>query len=650
MEAGVVRLGREVTQDRNAAEAREWLVPNGIGGYASGTVAGTLTRRYHGLLVAATSPPSGRHLIVPKLEAVLTYCGVRYELGTNAWADGSVAPHGYTLLESFALDGNIATWTYALGDAVFSVTLTMQSGANVTAVVYALERADEPATLDVRVLADDRDHHGTSRQDERVFANQLVPGGVRVALPSLGASLVVRADAEWSMSTDWYRAFELERERERGLEAVEDHPMVGSFRATIVPQGHLGVTLAFGDGEAPRASAIVEERRVLDERCARGVDDPQLRMLAIAADAFVVDRRFADRSVGKTVIAGYHWFADWGRDTMIALPGLTLARGHHDVARTILRTFARYVDGGMIPNRFPDGDEPPEYNTFDASLWYIEAVRAYVAATNDRDLAVELYPTLSEIVDAYKNGTRYGIVMDASDGLVRGGEPGVQLTWMDAKVGDWVVTPRIGKPIEINALWYAALRTLEHLSQLIDRSSAPFRALAEKTRAGFARYWNGGYTYDVLDGPGGNDATLRPNAIFAVSLHASPLTQQQQHAIVDVCGREFVTPRGLRSLSPRDPAYVPQYLGDVHARDGAYHQGTVWGWLIGPFASAHYHVHGDRELARSFVLPLLDELSNYGLGSIGEIFDAEPPFAARGTIAQAWSVAEVLRVLDELGD
>jgi predicted glycogen debranching enzyme len=273
-----------------------------------------------------------------------------------------------------------------------------------------------------------------------------------------------------------------------------------------------------------------------------------------------------------------------------------------------------------------------------------------VAATNDRDLAVELYPTLSEIVDAYKNGTRYGIVMDTSDGLVRGGEPGVQLTWMDAKVGDWVVTPRIGKPIEINALWYAALRTLEHLSQLIDRPSAPFRALAEKTRAGFARYWNGGYTYDVLDGPGGNDATLRPNAIFAVSLHASPLTQQQQHAIVDVCGREFVTPRGLRSLSPRDPAYVPQYLGDVHARDGAYHQGTVWGWLIGPFASAHYHVHGDRELARSFVLPLLDELSNYGLGSIGEIFDAEPPFAARGTIAQAWSVAEVLRVLDELGD
>ncbi len=650
MEAGVVRLGREVTQDRNAAEAREWLVPNGIGGYASGTVAGTLTRRYHGLLVAATSPPTGRHLIVPKLEAVLTYCGVRYELGTNAWVDGSVSPHGYTLLESFVLDGNIATWTYTLGDAVFSVTLTMQPGANVTALVYALERADEPATLDVRVLADDRDHHGTSRQDGRVFASDLIPGGVRVVLPSLGASLVVRSDAEWSTSADWYRAFELERERERGLEAVEDHPMVGSFRATIAPQGQLGVTLAFGDSDVPSAGAIVVERRALDDQRARGIDDPKLRTLAIAADAFIVDRRFADGSVGKTVIAGYHWFADWGRDTMIALPGLTLATGRHDVGRTILQTFARYVDGGMIPNRFPDGNEPPEYNTFDASLWYIEAVRAYVAATNDRDLVVELYPTLRQIVDAYKNGTRYGIVMDASDGLVRGGEPGVQLTWMDAKVGDWVVTPRIGKPIEINALWYAALRTLEHLSQLIDRPSAPFRALAEKTRAGFARYWNGEYAYDVLDGPGGNDATLRPNAIFAVSLHASPLTPQQQHAIVDVCGKEFVTPRGLRSLSPRDPAYVPQYRGDVHARDGAYHQGTVWGWLIGPFASAHYHVHGDRELARSFVLPLLDEFTNYGLGSIGEIFDAEPPFAARGTIAQAWSVAEVLRVLDDLGD
>jgi len=650
MEADWVRLGREVTQDRNAAEAREWLIPNGIGGYASGTVAGTLTRRYHGLLVAATSPPTGRHLIVPKLEAVLTYRGVRYELGTNAWADGSVSPHGYALLESFALDGNIATWTYTLGDAIFSVRLTMQPGANVTALVYALERADEPATLDVRVLADDRDHHGTSRQDGRVFASQLVPGGVRVGLPSLRANLEVRAEAQWSTATDWYRAFALDRERERGLEAVEDHPIVASFRATVAPRQRLGVTLAFGDASEWNASAIVAERRALDaERC-RGIADAPLRALAIAADAFVVDRQFADRSVGKTVIAGYHWFADWGRDTMIALPGLTLATGRHDVARTVLRTFARYVDGGMIPNRFPDGDEPPEYNTFDASLWYIEAVRAYVAATNDRDLAVELYPTLREIVDAYTTGTRYGIVMDASDGLVRGGEPGVQLTWMDAKVGDWVVTPRIGKPIEINALWYAALRTLEHLSQLIDRPSAPFGALAEKTRAGFARYWNGDYAYDVLDGPGGNDATLRPNAIFAVSLHASPLTPQQQHAIVDVCGNEFVTPRGLRSLSPRDPAYVPQYLGDVHARDGAYHQGTVWGWLIGPFASAHYHVHGDRELARSFVLPLLDEFTNYGLGSIGEIFDAEPPFAARGTIAQAWSVAEVLRVLNHLSD
>ena len=289
MEADWVRLGREVTQDRNAAEAREWLIPNGIGGYASGTVAGTLTRRYHGLLVAATSPPTGRHLIVPKLEAVLTYRGVRYELGTNAWADGSVSPHGYALLESFALDGNIATWTYTLGDAIFSVRLTMQPGANVTALVYALERADEPATLDVRVLADDRDHHGTSRQDGRVFASQLVTGGVRVGLPSLRANLEVRAEAQWSTATGWYRAFALDRERERGLEAVEDHPIVASFRATVAPRQRLDVTLAFGDASEWNAPAIVAERRALDaERC-RGIADAPLRVLAIAADAFVVD-------------------------------------------------------------------------------------------------------------------------------------------------------------------------------------------------------------------------------------------------------------------------------------------------------------------------------------------------------------------------
>jgi len=648
MEAGGIRLGREVTQDRSAAEAREWLISSGNGGYASGTVAGTLTRRYHGLLVAATSPPTGRHLIVPKLEAVLVYADVRYELGTNAWADGSVAPHGYALLESFVLDGNIAKWTYALGDALFSISLTMQTHANVTALVYRLERGDESATLEVRVLAEDRDHHGTSHQDGRTFATQRTPDGIRIALPSLGTSLAVRAEAEWKIESGWYCAFALERERERGLEWVEDHPIVGSFRATIAPHQQLGVTLAFGADVAEDADAIVQERRTLDASRRQTETDPQVQTLAIAADAFIVDRRFADRTIGKTVIAGYHWFADWGRDTMIALPGLTLATGRHDVARTILRTFARFVDRGMIPNRFPDGNEAPEYNTFDASLWYIEAVRAYVAATNDRDLAVELYPTLRAIVDAYKNGTRFGIGMDASDGLVRGGEPGVQLTWMDAKVGDWVVTPRIGKPIEINALWYAALRTLEQHSQLIDRPSGAYRAMAEKTRVGFSRFWNDGYAYDVLDGPNGNDATLRPNAIFAVSLHASPLSPEQQHAVVDVCLREFLTPRGLRSLSPRDAAYVPHYLGDVHARDGAYHQGTVWGWLIGPFASAHYHVHGDLALARSFVLPLLDELANYGLGSIGEIFDGEPPFSACGTIAQAWSVAEVLRVLHEL--
>jgi predicted glycogen debranching enzyme len=356
---------------------------------------------------------------------------------------------------------------------------------------------------------------------------------------------------------------------------------------------------------------------------------------------------------GRSVIAGYPWFGDWGRDTMIALPGLTLVTGRAAEARQILLTFARFVDQGMLPNRFPDAGEAPEYNTVDATLWYVEAIRAYHAATGDDSLLAELYPALQEIVAWHRRGTRYNIHLDEGDGLLYGGSPEVQLTWMDAKLDDWVVTPRIGKPVEISALWYNALRSLTGFARRLGHAAdaAAYDALADQTKAGFQRFWSDelGYCCDVLDSPEGDDPALRPNQLLAVSLHHSPLSAAQAAAVVDVCARKLMTSHGLRSLAPDHPEYIGHYGGDRHSRDAAYHQGTAWGWLLGPFVSAHYRVHRDPAQARAFLLPMLQHLNSHGVGSLSEIFDGDPPFTPRGCIAQAWTVAEVLRVWAETG-
>jgi predicted glycogen debranching enzyme len=372
--------------------------------------------------------------------------------------------------------------------------------------------------------------------------------------------------------------------------------------------------------------------------------------LVLAADQFLVRRPRADDPDGLSVIAGYHWFGDWGRDTMIALPGLTLATGRPEAARRILTTFARFVDGGMLPNVFPDAGQEPEYNTVDAALWYVEAVRAYHAATGDDAALRELFPALELIVRGYTAGTRYGIRVDG-DGLVTAGEPGVQLTWMDAKVGDWVVTPRIGKAVEINALWYNALVAMAGFARRLGRSTAAWEAMAERAAASFTRFWNAeaGYCYDVIDTPAGVDVTLRPNQILAVSLPESPLSPARQRAVVDACAARLLTSYGLRSLPPDHPRFRGHYGGDQWSRDGAYHQGTVWSWLLGPFALAHHRVYGDAAVARSFLRPLAAHLDDGCLGSIGEIFEGEAPFRPDGCVAQAWSVAETLRAWHALG-
>ena len=661
MEHSFIDFERDICGDLTQAEAREWLVTNGLGGYASGTVAGLLTRRYHGLLVAALKPPVGRTLLVAKLDETAGYGGRTFELSTNRWHGGSVVPHGYRHLERFRLEGTVPVWTYALADALLEKRVWMEQGANTTYVRYELTHGSGPACLSIKALANYRDYHGGTRGNGWRMRVELAAGGLTVIAYDGAVPFHLLSDrGESDAAHDWHAGFDLAMERARGLDDREDHLQIGTIRAAVEEGKPLTIVLST-DPTASCDGAKALERRKRHERKLAGAfakinlslskqAPPWVGQTLLAADQFIVDRPSPDDPVGRSVIAGYHWFGDWGRDTMIALPGLTLTTGRPAIARQILRTFARFVDRGMLPNRFPDAGETPEYNTVDATLWYVEAIRAYHAATGDGRLVRELFPVLAEIVDWHRRGTRYGIRLDHADGLLQAGEEGVQLTWMDAKVGGWVVTPRIGKPVEINALWYNALRAMATLARIAKKSSGEYENLAARAAAGFARYWNEslGYCHDVLDGPEGDDPALRPNQIFAVSLPESPLAPARQKAIVDACARALVTSHGLRSLAPDHPRYVGGYGGDQRSRDGAYHQGTVWGWLLGPFVTAHLKVYRDPARARSFLEPMGRHLQSHGLGTMGEIFDGDPPFTPRGCIAQAWTVAEILRAWAEI--
>jgi len=656
----VLDWGREICGDFAVADRREWLCTNGLGGFASGTIAGGLARRYHGLLVAALHPPLGRTLVVTKLEEDVDYGGRIHALSTNRWADGTVAPQGFRDLERFHLDGTTPVWTYACADAQLEKRVWMEPGANTTYVTYRVLRASGPLSLTLRVLVNYRDYHATTRGDGWRMDVAVVTGGLRVvAFAGARPVSILAPGAEARAEHTWYHGFALAREHERGLDAEDDHLHAGTLRAALSPGAALTVVVSTEpspspDGDAAWARRTAHEADLL-ARSAAGwpgvVDAPAwVRHLVLAADQFVARRSLPDEPDGATVIAGYPWFGDWGRDTMIALPGLALTTGRGDLAARVLRTFARYVDRGMLPNRFPDGHDTPEYNTADATLWWIEAIRATYAATGDAGLLAELWPTLESVVEWHRRGTRYGIGEDPGDGLLRAGEPGVQLTWMDARVGDWVVTPRIGKPVEINALWYNALCAMAGFARALERAPEPWDEAAERVRRSFGRFWceRAGHCYDVVDGPDGDDAALRPNQIFAVSLPESPLPPAQQRRVVDACARHLLTSYGLRSLAPEHPAYRASCSGEQLARDGAYHQGTVWGWLLGPFALAHARVHGDRAAALTLLEPMRHHLGDYGVGSIAEIFDGDAPFSPRGCPAQAWSVAETLRAWQAL--
>ncbi len=650
----MLSFGRDLCGDLHFSGEREWLVTNGIGGYAAGTIAGLLTRRHHGLLIAALQPPVGRTLLLTKLDETASYDGRAYPLFVNRWSGGELEPLGHQHLERFGLEGTTPLWRYALADALLEKRVWMEPGANTTYVRYDLARGSGPLHLNVKALVNYRDHHANTHADYDALplTVEKIGRGLRITLGWHQPPLYLLSEgATATLRHQWYQNYRLSVEEYRGLDPLDDNLYAGFFKATLRPGESLTLVASTAgrpdlDGASAYARRQKYEAGLLDEaRPHLDQAPPAVEHLVLAADQFVVERSLPQEPHGRSVIAGYPWFADWGRDTMISLPGLALSTGRSAVAARILRTFGRFVDQGMLPNNFAETGQAPGYNTADATLWYFEAIRAYYAATRDEGLVRDLFPVLSDIIDWHRRGTRYQIHVDDGDGLLYAGEPGVQLTWMDAKVDDWVVTPRIGKPVEINALWYNTLRIMADFAPIAGESAAPYASLAEQTAAGFGRFWNqeAGYCYDVIDGPEGNDAALRPNQLFAVALPHCPLPEERQRAVVDACARHLLTSHGLRSLAPDHPDYRGHYGGSRQERDGAYHQGTVWAWLIGPFVQAHLRVYGDPAQARSFLEPLFQHLEGHCVGSVSEIFDGDAPFVPRGCFAQAWSVAELLR-------
>ena len=651
-----IQFGRDICGDLLQGERHEWWLANGLGGYAAGNIAGTLTRRYHGLLVAQVNPPLGRHLVFAKGDATLIDGDERIPLFSNRWGDGSISPEGYLQIESFHLEGRMPVWRFAIGEVRIEQRIWMEQGANTTYLAFRLlstNKVKRPLKLAIKLLANSRDHHGSchpwdfnpliEKETDTLYVRN--PNWFTLTVKTRGGSL------ESDMT--WYDNFHLSTERERGLPENDSHLCIGEALLDLNSDEWVGIVasteenpsnylmeamrrnLMFDAGQLKRTQLIIPEF----------ISAPEwVSQLVLSSSSFIFSRPLPDVPDGESIIAGYPWFGDWGRDTMIALPGLTLSTGRFDTARCILNTFARFIDQGMLPNMFPGIGNTPEYNTVDAALWYIEAWRAYVAATQETVNLQQIFPILADIIDWHIKGTRFQIHVDTADGLLYAGESGTQVTWMDAKVGDFVVTPRIGKPVEINALWYNALVTMAEFATMLNQPATQYQELARKAKAGFKRFIKADGTglVDVLDGPDGDDFTLRPNQIFAVSLHSSPLDHKAQCEVVSACARELLTSYGLRSLNVAHPEFKAHYEGGVWDRDTSYHQGTVWAYLLGHYAIAEYKVSGDAIAAQAILEPIRDHLLSGALGTVSEIFDGVVPHTPRGAPTQAWSVACIL--------
>ncbi len=656
------------TASSEVLHRREWLVANGLGGYASGTIGGIPTRRYHGLLIAALANPAGRVMMLNSLaEQVRLPDGRRADLG---WVPPRFTKGKRLELVDFELDLGLPVWRFSGLGVTLERRIVLSYGHNTTVVMYRLLEGG-PLRIELRPALQFRGHdEPVSTSVPEAYSLQAFGAKIELTapqpLPGLRFRLIAPRET-FVIEPMSVPDIAYVTEESRGYASRGQLYSPGRFRADLEPGTSVALvasaesweTILTMTGDEALAAETERRRRLLDAAPARARSGVAAE-LVLAADQFVIrpagrhEDHVRARVAGDeawTVIAGYHWFTDWGRDTMISLEGLCLATGRLAEAGSILRMFAHHIRDGLVPNMFPEGANEGLYHTADATLWFFHAIDRYLRASRDERTLAELLPKLRSIIDHHIRGTRFGIHVDPEDGLLYQGAPGYQLTWMDAKAGDWVVTPRRGKAVEINALWYNALRLmegwLEHAGEHDEASN--LRAVATKVQNSFERrFWNPatGHLFDLVDGEQGDDDACRPNQVFAISLPNPVLVQKHWQSVLEVVERELLTPLGLRSLSPHHPDYKRSYHGDLLTRDAAYHQGTVWSWLIGPFIDARLRVHPDDvDGARHALDGLTSHLGEYCIGFVGEVFDAEPPYSPGGCVAQAWGVAELLRCL-----
>lgn len=641
----------------------EWIETNGLGGWASSTIMGCNTRRYHGLLIAATKPPAERMALVSKLDETFIINNERFELSTNDYGN-VVHPKGYQFITAF--EKNLfPVWKYEVNGIGLKKTIAMVHNENTTLVLYEVTKASTAFILELLPLISTRFYHALQHSANNIFWDATFENFVFKTLPYNGAPdiFISIPGATYLHHPQWFYNFNYSVEKYRGLDFTEDLFNHGIFSVELKEGDKLGIIISTENPFEKNAFDLFEKEKSRKKSLLININDETTQQLTLAADQFIVKR---DEEL-KTVIAGYHWFTDWGRDTMIALPGLCLSTGRFDDAKKIIMAFAKTVSMGMLPNRFQDNDEPPEYNNVDGTLWYFIAIKKYLDVTKDKVFVLnEILPVLKEIIDWHFKGTRYNIHVD-DDGLLYAGEKGQQLTWMDARIGDWVVTPRMGKPVEIQALWYNAQNIFAMLLELNNQKNdaALVHINAEKTRMSFIeKFWfeKGNYLYDVIDENGKPDTTLRPNQLFAISLPFALIEGEKAKSILKIAEEKLYTPVGLRSLPADDEHYVPVYGGNAFQRDSSYHQGTVWSWLLGAYVDAIMsetsHQTGEaefigldglsgKEKAQKIIRDFSYHLNEACVGSVSEIFDAENPHYPRGCIAQAWSVGEILRVIKD---
>jgi predicted glycogen debranching enzyme len=645
-----LKKDKSFLKDFNQAAKCEYLETNGLGGWCSSSITGAHTRRYHGLFVAAINPPTDRMVLLSKLDETIVLSENRFELSCNLYDGDVLHPRGNQFLESFSKDF-FPEWIYNAGGVQLKKIICMINDENTVIVKYEVLKADSSFVLELLPLMAARGYHQLGHVSPRmhwdadfnngIFHNQ--PDGVNNVYISVPGSTYLHTPG-------WFNNFKYNIEQYRGLDYTEDLFNHGTFSVPLEEGEELTIIISTANPEGRNENDLIKKELKRRKKLLKGhPEDETLQQLILAADQFIVKR---DEDL-KTVIAGYHWFTDWGRDTMISLPGLTLSTGRYDDAKKILSAFAQSVSMGMLPNRFQE-KEPPEYNNVDGTLWYFIAVYKYLQATDDKKFVLkEILPVLKDIIDWHFKGTRYNIHVD-TDGLLYAGEVGQQLTWMDARIGTWVVTPRMGKPVEIQALWYNVLKIFAELLRLNEQNkdAKAVEGSAAKAKESFDKlFWNaeGNYLYDVIDENGKPNDELRPNQLFAISLPFALLDGEKAEAVLKIVEEKLYTPVGLRSLPMEDTHYVHRYGGDQWHRDSSYHEGTVWSWLLGAYVDGLMKVQGTsgKIQAMKVINNFRYHLNESCIGQVSEIFDADAPHHPRGCVAQAWGVAELLRVIKE---